>query len=155
MPQSIEKIWQDFQKAHALDFQPLNAYSFGRTPKEADETLALVLQGKKRASTSNYTLYFIEQSDLPQVGQYNVILDSLGEARAITQTKAVEIIPLSSAGAMVAYLQGEDPANFEKWRKRHVAFFKQESEKLQFPFREDMPIVVEIFEVAERVGTAE
>lgn len=71
----IQAFWQRFLKANPRNQSPLtyeDAWSFGDIPQMADELAALVLAGKKTATTSAAALYEIEQEALPQSGTYSV-----------------------------------------------------------------------------------
>ena len=71
----IEKFWTDFCNNHGISKSShYEAYSFG-DPESADYIADLVKNGIKTATSSALELYE-ENERIPQVGDYNVILDS-------------------------------------------------------------------------------
>ena len=71
----IEKFWTDFCNNHGISKSShYEAYSFG-DPGSADYIADLVKNGIKTATSSALELYE-ENERIPQVGDYNVILDS-------------------------------------------------------------------------------
>lgn len=69
----ISEFWQEFKKEYAIETDSYAAYAFG---VDEDELAQLVLSGKKTATSSLYLAYEFENEPLPQVGAYNMILDS-------------------------------------------------------------------------------
>lgn len=89
----IEKFWTDFCNNHGISKSShYEAYSFG-DPESADYIADLVKNGIKTATSSALELYE-ENERIPQVDDYNVILDSQNLPICVTQTKVVEIVPL-------------------------------------------------------------
>ena len=70
------------------------AWAFGGAP---DELAELVQNGIKTATASAYPLYEQEQEPLPQVGEYNVILNAKDEAVCVTKTTKVYVVPFREA----------------------------------------------------------
>ncbi|MBU3806725.1 MAG: ASCH domain-containing protein, partial [Candidatus Fournierella pullistercoris] len=64
-------------------------------------------------------MYELEQQPLPQIGKYDVILDSTGEAVCIIQTKKVYVTPFCDVTEEHAYKEGEGDRSLDFWRKTH------------------------------------
>ena len=79
---------------------PHEAWAFGCEP---DFLAKLVLRGQKTATTSSYPLYALENEPLPQVGEYNIILDGNDEAICITKTTKVYRTLFKNVSARHAY----------------------------------------------------
>lgn len=90
---SIIQIWEDFRKINPNTPKEYEAWAFGDSKEMADELAKLVLKGTKTATASNYTLYELENEELPHAGLHNIILNGNGEAVAIAETTSVEVIP--------------------------------------------------------------
>lgn len=120
------------------------AWAFGGDP---DGLAALVKDGIKRATSSAYVLYQLEQEPLPKGGEYSVILDGLGEAVCIIQTTKVSICPYSEIPESFAFKEGEGDRSLTYWRRVHKDFFTQELGEAGLSFAEDMEVVCEEFEV--------
>lgn len=102
----IEKFWTDFCNNHGISKSShYEAYSFG-DPESADYIADLVKNGIKTATSSALELYE-ENERIPQVGDYNVILDSQNLPICVTQTKVVEIVPFNQIMVEHAYHEGE------------------------------------------------
>ncbi len=101
----------------------------------------------KTATTSSYPLYALENEPLPQVGEYNIILDGNDEAICITKTTKVYRTLFKNVSARHAYLEGEGDRSLAYWRKVHQAFFTAELAEVKLDFTPDLEVVCEEFEV--------
>lgn len=132
----------------SLDISHLEAWHFGSTEALANALLRLVLEGKKRATSSAFPGYALSGEELPQVGEMSVITWWDGTPGCVIRTTKVEIIPYNQITFDLAQLEGEDD-DLASWQRNHRAFFEAESTKLGYVFTGDMPVVVEEFEVVE------
>lgn len=149
MNQSASILWQQFKTKYGLSHDNYQVWSFGDSPEMADELLACVLSGEKTGTSSLHLLYELEleQENMPEVGEYSVILDGNDEAQAIIGTKVVEIVPYANMSEVHAYLEGEGSRTLAYWRSVHQPFFEKELAEYQLAFSEDMLIVYELFEL--------
>ena len=86
MDDKVKEFWIKFCNEMKLSKDvKYEAWSFGNTKEMADELAELVNCKIKTATTSAYELYEAEEH-IPQVGEYNIILNGLGEPVCITQT---------------------------------------------------------------------
>ena len=118
------------------------AWAFG---DDADALAALVLQGKKTATSSAYALYAAEGEPLPQAGAYSVVLDGQENAVCIIQTMRVYVVPFDQVNAEHARREGEGDLSLAYWRKVHQAFFSSEMAAIGQAFDPSMPVVCEEF----------
>lgn len=144
---SIVKMWTDYQENNPNAPKEYEAWAFGDSKEMADELAELVLDGAKTATASNYTLYELENEELPFVGLHNIVLDGDGQAVAIVETTAVEVIPFDKVTAEHAYLEGEGDRTLEYWRDVHETFFKNEFNDLEQDFNHKIPVVCERFKL--------
>ncbi len=98
------------------------AYQYG---VQADELAQLVIRGIKTATTSGYDLYR-ENEPLPQVGAYDLILDSKNLPVALIQVDEVQIVPYLSVDEEHAFREGEGDRTLAYWRRVHDEFFKKD-----------------------------
>lgn len=147
MKTNIKQFWQDFCQEHNLAGETVPAaWSFGVDP----DTLAdLVRRGIKTATTSGFELYAFDSDNLPQVGEYNIILNGKDEPVCVTQTKVVEVVPFKYISAEHAYHEGEGDRSYEYWHKVHVDFFTKEYAEYRATFTPETKCVCEVFEVIE------
>lgn len=120
------------------------AWAFGATPEQADDLLALVLDGTKTATAGALWDYEAEQEELPEVGALSIVLDGQGRPRALIETTAVAVVPFAEVDAEHAHAEGEDDRSLASWRRIHEEFFTA------YPshdrgFSATMPVVLERF----------
>jgi len=141
----IQAFWQRFLKANPRNQSPLtyeDAWSFGDTQQMVD---ALVLAGKKTATTSAAALYEIEQEALPQSGTYSVLLNGSDVPKAVLYLESVSIVPFDEVTADFAFLEGEGDRTLAYWRRVHEAFFRRAYASAGLSFHDQMLCVCEKF----------
>lgn len=138
---NAEKMWERYCEKSGVhaDYE---AWAFGSAP---DELAELVLNGIKTATASAYPLYEQEQEPLPQVGEYNVILNAKDEAVCVIKTTKVYVVPFREVSADHAYREGENDRSLDSWRAIHRDFFTEEMNDAGLTFDENMPVVCEEF----------
>ncbi|ERN53781.1 ASCH domain-containing protein [Alkalihalophilus marmarensis] len=144
---SITQLWESFRKSIPSAPEEYAAWAFGDSKEMADELAVLVVEGVKKATASNFTLYELENEALPQVGQLNIILNGDGDAAAIVETTSVEVIPFDEVTEEHAYLEGEGDRSLAYWRDVHETFFRKEFDAINRDFSYKMPVVCERFKV--------
>lgn len=143
----IQAYWQDFIKQHEIEANAkVTAYSFGYGKEVGDELANLVANGIKTATTSAAELYE-PYEEIPQVGEYNIILDGSGKPVCVTQTKVVETVPFNQVMVEHAYHEGEGDRSYEYWHRVHVEFFTDEYSEVNRTFNETVPVICEVFEL--------
>lgn len=142
---NVEEYWKTFLKDNNLpeDMEYDEAFSFGGfTPEGSDELLQLVLDGKKRATTSVY----LENESYPAIGSYSIVLDSKGNPRCIIRTTNYRIMRFKDMTFEIASKEGEDEV-LDTWIFNHSVLFSEEGKECGYVFTPDMPIFFEEFEV--------
>ena len=129
-----------------MNIDNLEHWHFDLTEESANKLLNLVIEGKKKATSSSYPSYLVEGEDIPKVGDMSVITDWDGNPRCVIKTTIVQIIPFNEITFDLAVLEGEDE-NLQSWRTKHEAFFREEAKEVGYTFTEDMKVVFEQFEV--------
>ena len=137
-------LWEAFVKENPDVDAQYEAWAFG---VDADNLGKLVLTGEKTATASAYPLYQVDGEDLPEEGQYSVILDSQDNALCIIQTTKVSIVPFCDVTANHAYKEGEGDRSLAYWRQVHKDYFSRWMEEAGLTFAEEMPVVCEEFTV--------
>lgn len=134
-------MWEQYATQNEITAE-YDAWCFG---DDADTLANLVLAGKKTATASAHPIYELEDEELPQEGQYSVVLWRDGNAACIIKTTRVYIVPFSQVSAEQAYREGEGDRSLAYWQKVHRAFFTREMEDAGLTFTEDMKVVCEEF----------
>jgi uncharacterized protein YhfF len=143
----IADYWNRFQKENRITSHFVNTWSFGDNPKLADELLELVLTGKKTGTATLVIELEKEGEKMPEVGDYNVILDGKGKPAAIIRTTSVEIKPFNEVEEAYAYSEGEDDRTLESWKREHWKYWTRKGRKLGFTMKEDLLVICENFEL--------
>jgi len=123
------------------------AWAFGGDP---DILASLVLAGTKTATASAYDLYAYDNEDIPKPGDYSVVLDSGDSAICVIRNTAVSVVPFKDVDEHHARREGEGDLSLEHWKEVHRDLFSQWLEEAGLEFSEDMPVVLETFEVVFR-----
>lgn len=131
-----------------MDITSLEKWHFERNEGAANDLLGLVLEGKKRATTSSLRGYEIDGEPIPQAGEMSVITWWDGTPGCVIRTTNVRIIPYDQITFDLARLEGEVDT-LASWQRTHRAFFEAEGRELGYAFDEEMPVIFEEFEVVE------
>ncbi|MDN7240674.1 ASCH domain-containing protein [Planococcus sp. N028] len=145
MNEQTSKFWNSYWASQEQKpLKDVEAFQFGA---DADWLAALVAEGKKTATCSAHVWYEFENESLPQVGQYNIVLNSKEEPVAIKVTE-VSIMPMNEVPEDFALAEGEGDYAF--WWNAHEQFFKSELGAQGLPYSETMLLVCERFEVIHK-----
>jgi uncharacterized protein YhfF len=144
----VEAFWDEFRRLHGVPTDARrDVFAFGDNPALIDELLDLVLRGPKRA-TATLLLEFEAAGDpLPVVGGHGVVLDGAGRPRCVVRTSEVRVVPFAAVDAAFAFDEGEDDRTLASWREGHRRYFGRVCARLGRPFAEDLPVVLERFEL--------
>ena len=156
--ESVAVMWAAFLAARpelAGPNTPYEAWYFCDNESSANELAALVLSGRKRATTGDLWSYEAELERFPEAGDLNVITDWAGSAVCVIRTTSVEILPFESVTEEFAATEGEGDGSLEYWRKVHQEVFSRRLPDIGRVFEPDMPVVCERFEVVYRGAEAE
>jgi uncharacterized protein YhfF len=102
-----------------MDWHELEAFSFGDSPELADELLALVLAGQKRATCWAVS----EGMKGAEIGKYMVARDGAGRPRAVVQTLELTQCRYDEVDAAFAFDEGEGDRSLAYWREAHRRYF--------------------------------
>src|SRR5688572_13965008 len=77
---AVQDYWQEFCRSRSIPAdQRYDVFAFGDTPALADELLALVLAGPKRATAALVAQFERSGDPLPEAGLHSVVLNGRGE----------------------------------------------------------------------------
>ena len=147
---TVETFWQNFLEKTGRSAQTtyLECFHFDLNERSANELLALVLSGQKRATASS--LYAFLPGEAPKPGNLSIVTDWDGNPHCVIETKTVRVIPFCEMTFEICSREGEDEC-LETWQAGHRRFFTQDGEEMGYEFTEDMPVIFEDFEVVYRV----
>ncbi len=115
----------------------LDKWTFGI---DTDKLVKLVLDGKKRATTSLY-----EVNNLSKIDDLSILTDSNKHNVCLVKTKKVIVTEFKNITWDLAKLEGENNS-LEEWRKVHKDYFS----KMNSTFNDDTKVIFEIFDVIEK-----
>lgn len=146
----VDAFWQRFQpaagRAGRVGLAP-EAWPFGDSVELADDLIALVLTGIKRATAGAVADYEHQNEPLPTAGQLEIATDGLMRPRAVLELTEVRVGPLSSVDAAFAYDEGEGDRSLAYWVEAHKGFFQRYLPTIGVAFSPDMPTVFQRFKV--------
>lgn len=125
------------------------AWSFGASPEEADELLALVLAGTKTATSSAAAPYAELDEPVPVAGDLSIILDGHGRPRALVVTIEVSIVALRDVDDEHAAAEGEGQGTLAQWRETHEAFLREELAGIGRELDDASEVVLERFRLLD------
>jgi uncharacterized protein YhfF len=145
---AIEAFWVAFCRARGVaPDQRCDVFAFGESAALADELLALVLAGPKRATAALVPDFERSGVPLPERGAYSIVLDGRGAPGCIIRTTAAEVRPFDQVDARFAWDEGEGDRTLETWRDGHRRYFTRQCAGWDMAFDERMPVVLERFEL--------
>jgi uncharacterized protein YhfF len=143
---NVKEMWASFNSGlNRID--SYTSWHFCDNEKDANELLELVLEGRKRGTASVYELYEKENEKLPEVGDYSVITNWLGEPRCIIKTTNVNILSFSRVSEGFAYKEGEGDRGLKHWKKVHWEVFGRSMDEHGLKVQESTLVVCEEFEL--------
>lgn len=138
-------LWQSF-----IEIYPElknETYQLIDLPFENQEVLISdILSGKKRAKSSLYCLYELNEKDLPEVDEFYMLIDDSGDAISIIQITKVTFSPFIEVSKDHINKEYIDDCSVSSWRKKKMEKFKRELHPHGISFDHDMLLVLEEFE---------
>lgn len=149
--EAAERMWADYAAAYpdaVAGTADHTVERFGDSPRLADELLALVLQGRKRATAERVAEFVAAGEEPPRVGSHWVVCDGAGAPRAVLRSLELRIATFGEVDAAFAHAEGEDDRTLESWRREHRRYWTRVGEAGGRPFDEERDeIVLERFAV--------
>lgn len=121
-----------------MEWRHLESFAFGDSAELADELLALVLEGKKRATCWAVA----EGMKGAEIGKPMVVRDGAGRPRAVVQTLELTKRQFGEVDEQFAFDEGEGDRSLAYWRAAHQRYFT----RLKL-FEADMILWCERFEL--------
>jgi uncharacterized protein YhfF len=147
MDAAVQQMWEEFRAAGHPEAELAGAFAFGDSPGLADELAYLVLNGPKRATAGLVLEFERDGEPLPRPGDHSIVLNGHGDPICVIRTTEVEVKPLSQVDDQFAWDEGEGDRSLTWWRRAHERYFTRQCEQLGVPFRDDLAVVFERFEL--------
>jgi uncharacterized protein YhfF len=140
-------LWRAYRAAHPAatpeDEPPVE--QFGDSAEMADELLALVLSGRKRATAGLISDYADEGQPLPRVGGCWVVCDGSGAPRVVLRSVELRLGVADSVDDAFAWDEGEGDRTRASWLADHRGFWRRLSAARGREWSEDEAVVFERF----------
>ena len=134
--------------AHRVHVPP-NAlpFMFGDSRELANELLALVMQGRKKATAGLFWAWEADDGGPPKEGQVYIVHDWDGTAAAVIENRRVTIVPFDQVDAEFVAEEGEGDMTLASWRRDHWQYFSRECKRLGRSPSPTMPVVCQRFRI--------
>lgn len=139
--------WKVFIAATGDVADDYTVVAFGHTQEMADELVALLLSGRKRATTSLRLEYTAGIEPLPQTGDFVVVVDGRGSPRYIWRTTEIVVKPLVDVDDAFAWDEGEGDRTRDWWLSAHRKYFASQAQREGFEMYDEIDTVFERFEI--------
>lgn len=144
----IENYWQKYAKQKQLSLVVPDSWMFGDGTKEMGNKLSsLVIQGVKTGTCGAKCIYDLENEKIPEVGQYDIVLDGTNIPIAIIQYTKIELVPMNNVSKEFARSEGEGDLSYDYWYKGHKAFFSWELSQYDLNYADELLLVCQTFKV--------
>ena len=127
-----------------------SVFSFGDAPALADKLAALVLSGRKKATTSLPIEFTSEGARLPAAGDVSIVTRADGTPVAVIEMVEVSLVPFLAVDAVFAAVEGEGDGSLNWWRAAHRSYFSGVCRRLGGQFEETTPVLCQVFRIAWR-----
>lgn len=141
---SAQKLWDAYCSATGHAGGLPESDQFGDTANMADELLALVMNGTKRATCCLARDFSSEAR--PKPGDHWIITDGKGCAACIIKTTEVELVRICDVTIDFAFTEGEGDKSLTYWKREHDAYFTRHASKEGFTYDDKMIGICETFE---------
>ncbi|CJU46680.1 ASCH domain-containing protein [Streptococcus pneumoniae] len=137
-----QEMWNKYKQINPLIGDEIDAWAFGVEP---DLLADLVFKGEKTATASAYDLYVLEDEPLPQVGTFDIILDSQNQSVCIVEITKVSVELFNQVSAQHAFKEGEGDKSLAYWRQVHEDFLRDCLGEAGLTFTPESKVVLEEF----------
>lgn len=148
-PGQLRLFWDRYLASADLENPPPMplAGAFGDTVELAEELIALILIGQKRATATALADYEAENEPIAEIGDLYIATDGQMRPRAVLEITDVQSGPLSSVDDQFAWDEGEGDRSRDTWLADHTWAFTRTYARLGQEFHPDIPVVFERFTV--------
>ncbi|MCA0207846.1 MAG: ASCH domain-containing protein [Proteobacteria bacterium] len=152
MHPSILQIWNVYRAANpAAPVDVPISFHFCDNRSDADLCAELVATERKRATATSIAELRLAGDPIPRPGDYAIVTNWAGEAKAVIRTASVEIRRLCEVDAAFARDEGEGDLTLEWWRTAHEAYYRRVLAGSSYIVNDDLEIACERFELVMAV----
>lgn len=149
VPPNYETFWQNFEQALRLSATERGRFydvcRVGQSEKGANDGAALILSGRKTATSSLLWEYEFNGTAPPQVGSLSILLDGADRAVGVFETTRITQCAFSAIDDEFAARYGEGGGTAALWKATFWPYFVRECAGWNREPSEDMPVLCEYF----------
>lgn len=149
MTTSAEHMWDSFSTSHNLTNKTFQTRWFGEQsdPAAITELTNKILAGDKISTSKPLAYYSSEGEQIPQPGDYYVLLNADMHPVGIIETVVSELIPFLRVSAEHAYNEAEGDRTLADWQARSQVKFTTQMKQFDRQFSTNDPIVCEVIKL--------
>ena len=121
------------------------SFHFCDNQAAADLCAELVVTERKRATATSLAELQLAGERIPRPGDYGIVTNWAGEAKAVIRTTSVEIRRFRDVDAAFARDEGEGDLTLEWWRTTHDAYYRRVLANSPYTVDDDLEIACERF----------
>lgn len=148
MHSSVGRLWTGYRAIdQAAPVAVPVSFHFCDNQEDADLCAALVVAGRKRATAASVAELEMSGNPIPKVGDYAIVTDWAGQAKAVIRTTAVQIKRFGDVDEDFARTEGEGDGTLEWWRAAHREYYGRVLAGTTYLVDDDLEVVCEAFEL--------
>jgi len=148
MHPSVPDLWQRYRVVNPSAPADLpDVFHFCDNREDANTCVNLVVAGRKRATASSLAELELAGVALPEIGGHAIVTDWEGQAKAVIQTRSVEVRTFIEVTEDFAREEGEGDLTLGWWRTAHRAYYERVLAGSQYQVDDALQIACERFEV--------
>ena len=150
----VEAFWAEICEANNINAENYHVSTFG-DPEFADygdHVTQLAIDQVKRATAHLAMDFELNKIKRRVVGDYWVILWEDMTPACVLNIVNVEVRPFKDVDAVFSAREGEGDGSLEYWSNCHRDYFQQQLAVWAQEWREDLPVVLESFELVKHDG---
>jgi uncharacterized protein YhfF len=149
----VRVFWRAFcSHAGISESTPYQCWHFGDSAELASSLVEQVVNGPKRATAGLLWAHERDPRLAPVDGGYSVVTEHDGTPRAVIRTTQIDVRRFGDVDAAFAWDEGEGDRTLDWWRDAHRSYFTRECAVLGREASDDMPVVLERFELLYAVS---
>ncbi|MCH9680786.1 MAG: ASCH domain-containing protein [Deltaproteobacteria bacterium] len=140
-------FWSEFIATRPAPVKLVAIDTFGDSPRLITELVALVVEGRKRATAGLVRDTASQGLPNPAPGDHWIVVDAQGDPVCINETTHTRVGPVSSVDDDFAWDEGEGDRTREDWLRGHRAYYRRQAEREGWTYTDDELCVFERFAV--------
>ncbi len=145
--ENTRQFWSAYAAAAQLASTNYTVFRFGDNEMLADELAALVLAGKKRATSSLLRDFGAFSQPMPKPGDFGIVVDGHNAPQCVVRTTEVSVKQLGNVDEQFASEEGGGDRSLAWWRASHARYFRRQGARQGFNVDDSTEVVLVRFEV--------